>query len=527
MKAATRQVSRPTPNGDSRFAEIVAAADFDWGSERDRRWLAANIVRSQNAGRQAWADYDRLGEVHKAISRAARIAGYARLRCVEVTPDGKDGKTIETGLPAAIVEGIYAPYGGVRGLIDRFFALMKVPGDSYLIRFAEGGDYDGYHFLSSDEIQRASVDQTILAQLGQEDIKWVTLPASSYATGPGDTALTRDVAGEDMLGRVWLPGRRWVDVPDSPLAALATECEVLWGLTETMKANILSRFALAGMMAFPSEIQDVKVAGMAQSPNQDLLSFIMTAMQRNVQSLGDASVRLPILLKAKGDSIEQIKHITIDREIFANDIALRNELIERILFGLDIQVQATKGMEESNHFSSWMQSDEEVRIAVQPDLDTMCWALTRLVLHRQLADADFDPARIVQLRIAWDMSDSAARTNKQDDSRQGWDRGLVGGNAVVRAAGLSVIDDRMSEQEYIRWTGIKQENTYLTLFEGDSIADIDWEEAAKWSKTFKPGPTASDTEQQPPAAGPGVGEPGAPSPSERDRTRRETPTPSG
>ena len=136
-----------------------------------------------------------------------------------------------------------------------------------------------------------------------------------------------------------------------------------------------------------------------------------------------------------------------------------------------------------------MQSDEEVRVAVQPDLDTMCWALTRLVLHQQLTDAGMPPTRIMQLRIAWDMSESAARTNKQEDTRQAWDRGLVSGNAVIRAAGLSVTDDVMSEQEYIRWTGVKQENTYLTLYEG-GLADIDWEEAAKWSKNFKPGPTA-------------------------------------
>ena len=97
-----------------------------------------------------------------------------------------------------------------------------------------------------------------------------------------------------MLGRVWLPGRRWVDVPDSPLAALATECEVLWGLTETMKANILSRFALAGLMAFPSEIQDVKVAGMSAGPQPGPVGLPDGGDARNVANYSDASVRLPI-----------------------------------------------------------------------------------------------------------------------------------------------------------------------------------------------------------------------------------------
>ena len=473
------------------------------------------MVRSQRVGREPWRWYDRLGEVHKAISRSARIAGYARLRCVEVNPDGTDGATVTDGLPAEIVTGIYSRFGGVRGLIDRFYALMKVPGDSYLIKVRDQGEmiHDGYHFLSSDEIEKASVEESLAARAAG-GIRWITLPHTTRGTGE---ALVREVAAEDVLGRVWLPGRRWVDEPDSPLGALSTECEVLHGLTEAMRANIFSRFALAGLMFIPSEIQDVKVVGKGDAPATDILSWLMEAMSRNVANISDAKARLPILLRGKGEAGEQIRHITIDREVFETDIKLRNDLIERILFGLDIQKQATEGTDKSSHWSSWMASDEEVRIAVQPDLDTMCWALTRLVLHEQLEAAGVAPDEIMRLRVAWDMSEAAARTNKQEDTRQARDMGLAKGDSVLRVSGLSVTDDKMDDQEHIRWIGEKQQNVYLSCFTGNSYEDIDWEMAARFAK-LPPGPP-DQSETQDSTVGPGVGDPGSPNQGPSDRTK--------
>jgi hypothetical protein len=524
LRTATRHVHRPGRNGDGEaHVEVVAAADFRWTRPSDRKWLAANIARSQMTGRRPWLDYERIGEVRKAISRAARIAGYAKLRCVEVNPDGTDGKTIETGDAAEIVQGIYAPYGGVRGLVDRFFACMKVPGDSILLRYlADDGEYDGYHFASADEIQWASVGEASFANTPTDDLKWITLPAGGG--GAGSEALTRPVRGRDVLGRVWLPGRRWIDIPDSPLAALETECEVLWGLTEAMKANIYQRFILGGMMAFPSEVQTVRVAGIAQGPNQSLLEYVEQAMLRNVEDLSTAESRIPILISCQGEHIDQIKVIHVDREIFETDLRLRAELIERILFGLDIQVQATKGNEDANHFTSWVQSDEEVRIAVQPDLDTMCWALTRLVLHKQLSEErGWSDGRIMGLKIAWDMSESSTRTNRQEDARQLWDRATLGNAPMMRVSGFSPTDDQMSEAELIRWAGIKHDNAYLTLCGLDKIDDLDWEQVEKFAK-IKPGPSA-DGEGEDPSAGPGVGEPGSPSETERGRTGRTSKNP--
>lgn len=537
LRTVTRDVTRTRPIEGAplndrelaEFREIVAAAEFNWSDANDRRWLKSNILRSQWKSRQAWEDYNRIGEVHKAINRACRVGGYAKLRCVQVNPDGSDGKTIESGVAAEIVQRIYAPYGGVRGLVDRFFALMKVPGDSYLIRVRDGegeDDFDGYHFLSSHEVDKANLETFADQERDDEGLTWITLPSGSLNGQP----MTRPVEGRDMLGRVWLPGRQWVDEADSPLSALATECEVLWGLTESMKANIRNRFLLGGFMGFPTGIQNIRVPGLPQG-SRTILDYVEMSMTRAVTKLDDPKARLPILIQAKAEDLQAIVNIDFNREIFETDLTLRAELIERILFGLDIHTQATKGNEDANHFTAWVQSDEEVRIAIQPDLDTMCWALTRFVLHKELERKGWSAQRILKHRIAWDLSESAARTNKQEDTRQAHDRGLASGNSVLRAAGLSVTDDRIPDWELIRLIGQKTQNPYLALVEeGTKLEDIDWGPdgpAALFAKVAKPGPNPDSGSEEEPSAGPGTREPGSPSEGERARTRRTTRTPSG
>jgi hypothetical protein len=122
------------------------------------------------------------------------------------------------------------------------------------------------------------------------------------------------------------------------------------------------------------------------------------------------------------------------------------------------------------------------------------------------------------------MSESAVRTNRQEDTRQSYDRGLVKGDAVMRVTGFSPEDDRMGAQEYTRLVGMKTNNAYLALFDGDTYDEIDWEKAALFAKV-KTGPTddARGSDEKP-SAGPGTGDPGSPDDNERGRTDR-TPTP--
>lgn len=497
---------------DNRNHETTASMVLDLTRDDDRAYLDATTAQSRRAARVAWKWFDKIGTVHKAVSRSARIAGYAKLRCVQVNEDGTDGVEVKDGLPADIVEQMFSPYGGTRGLIDRFYSLMKVPGDSVLIRMRDPeGHHDGYHFLSTDEIDKESTDS--VSSRTTQPLRWHTMPIASVDS----SLLHRETAPADVCGRVWLPGRRYVDLPDSPLAALSTECEVLYTLTQALQGRIRSRFALAGLLFIPSEIQDVIISGRTMG-TMDVLTYLTKAMQTNVRNYETAEVMLPILLRGPGDAGEKIKWITIDRELLEADLHLRSNLIDEILFGLDIQTGATKGTGEANHWGAWAMSDEEVRIAVQPDLDIFAWAMTTLALHPQLEDAKMPFEQIMKYRVAWDVSEAAVRTNRQDDVRKAADMMATNMRTVRKVTGLTE-GNAPTEREQIEHYAHLTKNPRLMDPAFQEWGDVDWDAVSAFLNPA-PGPApGSPTGDSP--AGPGVGDPGSPGGGDRDT--KETP----
>jgi hypothetical protein len=513
---ATRKlVSRS--NGTS---DLVASTFVDLNDRLDRNYLKATTAATRAGSKRAWDWYDKIGEVQQAIRRSARIAGYADLAAYRLDDNGKPGERIQSGLAADIAATLYSPYGGVRWLVDRFYTLMKVPADSYLIRVRDPdtGKPDGYDFISADEIDDASLTAIQTDGKPSNSIKRITLPrVPGEANG---TRFTVEVRAEDFIGRIWYPGHRWVDQAESPMDALDTECEVLHLLTENMKGKLLSRFALAGILFVPSEINDVLVASPGTPGgfvNDQVTNRLIEAMLRNVQNHSDASAAMPIVLKGPGQYGEQIRHIIEDRAIDETDLKLRSELIGRILFGLDVQQHAVEGMSNVNHWTGWLASDDERRVAIQPDLEMLCFALTRLVLHAEMVKAGASMSEIESTVIWYDLTDASTNVNKNEDARQATDRGLIGPAASRRLQGIGETD-APTDDEYIRWVGVKANNPYLATWGMAAHDDIDWEEAG----VKKPGPAPASPAGDSPV-GPGVGQPGSPDNNDSDTPRSKRP----
>ncbi len=494
-----------TRNGRAPHTELTAAATpLHLRRDADLQYLNQVLSSSAAGSAEAWKWYKLLGPVHKAISRTARLAGFGWLRAAEFSPDGKIVQIAETGPAAEIVEGIYSPYGGTRGLIERYFTLMKVPADSFLIRISDSKGVDGYHFLSGDEIEKATTWNAGTEAVANRGINWITMPKSAHTE---NTLLHRHVPANDFLGRVFVPGKQFVDVPDSTLAALATECELLHDMTEALKARIRSRFAAAGILFIPDSIHKIRVAGNKMGATDDeILNYLIDAMTSNIQRHDTAVALTPILVRGQEDAGEKIRHIVLDQQIFETDIKLRAELTDRILDDLDIQRQATEGNSESSRFTVWNSGDDERRYAIQPEMESFGWACTRLILQPELAAAnEKNPGR---WGVIVDLTGLSTRTNKQEDTRQAFDRFSASGKALRDASGIDE-RDAPSELEIIRQFGVKNNDPYLATFQMAEAEKIDWTKVG----TAKAGPKSNETSD--PTAGPGVGDPG--NPNEMDK----------
>lgn len=510
-----RTNTRTGPKGD-----LTAAVEIDLAKKADQGYAKATSARSRRSSIRSWNWYDNIGEVHYAISRSARIAGYADLRCVIYDAKGGIEDVVDDGPLAEFVRGIASPFGGTRGLIERFYTLMKIPADSYLIEVVDDeGDLEGYHFMSPDEMDLDSFSRW---RRGPDIIRWITVPTSD---GEHGNSYSRNVQPEHMLGRVWTPSKRYVDETDAALVALDSECESLYKLTQTIKAKLTSRFALAGIFFVPNGISTARVSknqeNVAGQKVDDTLNYLIAAMTRNVKNWEDATAMMPILLRGNADDGEKLRHIVLDREVFETDLRLRAELIHRILQGLDQNQDTTTGTSDQSHFSAWAASDEERRVAVQPDIETMCWALTRLVLHRHMLDTgDYSVEEIMRHGISFELSRAATRSNQQEDARQLRDRGLLGEDASLELSGIDP-KAKMSGDELIRWVGQQTKNPKLMLHGIPEADDLDWEEII--NAPVPPGPVADSPADDPEAGPGGGGADGSPDSTDIDTPRTERP----
>lgn len=494
-----------------------AAQAIDITKPADARYAATVLSLSKNKSRTAWDWYDKLGEIHYAVSRSTKVAGYAELGVYKLEPNGDIGEQVTSGMAAEIAAGLYSPYGGVRGLVERFITLMKIPADSYLIKTMNGTEHDGYDFVSADELIMPDPTSLVHATPGTA-LKRLTLPGKSQWD---DSEQSETIAAAEFIGRVWRPSPRFVDLPDSPMIPLDSACELLHLLTIGLRSKLLSRLASNGIMYIPSEVNEARSAAPTGEPGEfhqnKVLNTLIEAAVYASRNPTAPEAAMPIFMSGPGIHGDQFKHIIMDQELYTTDMELRVELIHRILTGLDIQPMQVTGVHTGNHWAAWASSEDELRVSVRPDLETMCWALTRLVLWKQMQDRGQKPGMIAKHVIWFDMSKAQSHQNIAEDARQMADRILISPEATRRAAGWGE-RDAPNPIDYIRMCGIAMGDPYLATFDMPEAKKFDWEKIG----SAKTGPNA-DSQAPDSNVGPGKGQPGSPADNKSNTPKRLRP----
>lgn len=337
--------------------ELVASARVDITVPSDMAYLRSTVGWSKAKSRKPWQWYEGIGEVHYALSRGARIAGYTSLIPRKLDKLGRPGREIKRGEEAAIVRRLESPYGGVRALAERYFTLMKVPAESYLIRVREDDEVVGWDFVSADELDVASLDAARDADGALREgtvLKRITMPKSS-----GIEAMEQEIEARDFLGRIWRPSSRYVDMTDSSLLANETNCDLLDLLTKSLRAKLMNRLMSNGIWYIPSEINDVKTArtntGTGELSDNKVIDRLLRSAVYQATNPGQPEAALPAFVSGPAQFAEALRHITPALEIYEVEMKLRQELIDRILMGLDVQPQDVRGVGDSNH---WCMDDQ-------------------------------------------------------------------------------------------------------------------------------------------------------------------------
>lgn len=506
------QTETGTPT-EARSIQSFAAMPLNLSANPgDRAYVRELAGRRFGEIAAGWKWYERLGTVRAAVERSAKIAGYTKFVAQKLAPDGTVSDEIDVGGVAEAAQAFFAMNGGTRGLVERFFVLMKIPAESWLIQEEED---DGFFFLSSNELDVKDLDYEGRDDGRSDVIKWVTAPSASGRTD----AFHKLISPENFLGRVWAPGRQYFDLVNSAMPSLTTEFEILWWLTLNMRARLQNRYATAGMQYVPSEISEIAVTGVDGVVRQEgVLNYLSRAYNTNIAeaSRGEAVSVSKILLRGEGKHAENFRNLMDDTGMPETDMKLRAEMRDTILGSLDVSKAGSTENEEANHFTAWHNADEERRIAVQPDIEMMCWALTRLAYRPMLAKRGVKD--VEQYRLWFDLSDAQVKANLSEDARQARDRGLIGPKATRSMQGIKETE-KMTPVETIQWAGILTKNPRLILHGVPGADDLPWDEIMPKAQ---PGPKpGSDADPQ--EAGPGAGQPGSPDDNDTDTPRTQRP----
>lgn len=494
----------------------LAYRPIDVSKALERSYMNSIVQSAGGDAAHSWTNYRRIGEVRYAINRSAHVAGYGRPVAVEVDPTGRVVRVMDKGVEADIAASITSTYGGVRGLIERYYTLMQVPGQGFLVRLREGmdgkGAEDGYFVLSASEINKEG-DVEARAKNG-DAITWNMRRRNSTQE------FQRHIQPEDFLGRLWMPDHEYVEDSSSPMQAINLICDELNTLTEAIAGRLKSRFALAGILLIPNEINDAAISGDKPSDNKfstdKVMNYLIHVMTTNVVRHAEGLAAMPILLKGPADVLDKVKHLVMEATVADQDLKQRAELIGRILHSLDQPTGASSDGEDQSHWGMWYAGDDERRVAVTPSLARFGHALTRAVMWPQLQERNRPPGGILKYRIQFELSDGDIRANKEEAIRQVWDRAEGSGAALRRIHGLTDAD-MPDPNERVRIVGMQMKNPYLALHGLEGV-EVDWDEAAKWGG--KTGP-AADSQGDDGKAGPGSGQPGSPDRSDRDSDNRQ------
>ncbi len=430
-----RSSASTTPTTEPPNAIIASAALM-----REEPQKLPRAAGSAEWQQQAWYFYDTVGEYRFGSTWLAQCISRVKLRIVEDTPDGGEEPVTE----GPEVDALAALFGGESGqpqALAQMALHLSVPGETYVVGEVLNPD-------TADETEVWSIysNEELQPKAGRtpgsdSPIVWVL--------DQGD-GVKRDLDPETtVVIRIWRPHPRLAVEADSPSRAALPILREIEQLSKHLAASIDSRLAGAGILFVPSEItfatpvtQDGVLQGQVSEDGQavtisDVDSFIRDlteAMVTPINDRGHASAVVPIVVKAPGALLANIKHITFSTPLDEKATEQRTTNVGRLATTLDMPPEVLLGLSDSNHWSAWQIDESSIKAHVEPLVKVIVSGLTSRWLRPAVkgSGAEVNPRRRI-------VGDTSALRTRPDHSTQAvtlYDKGELSAEALRRENGF-------------------------------------------------------------------------------------------
>ena len=439
-----RVARRPITGAELASPALVAAATPVKTGNSTKK-----VAEATGWKKEAWDFYDTVGELSYVCDWLGDALSRARLIASDIADDGRPTGTTDDTTVASIVADIAGGPAGQSTMLGRLATNLTIVGEAWvaiLTRDTDLGSVEEWHILSADEMTARGSE--ILLTLGDD---------TSHVFNP-------DV---DLLTRVHIPHPRNARESAAATRSALEPLRELAGTAASIRGATRSRLAGNGILLLPQEISMPMAAPPTGDPDapglpapeqpvmedrqvtaQDVMGQLQQVMTMAIQDPSSAAAMVPIILKAPGEHLDKVRHITLESEVTEMSLRTRDSAIRRLALSLKVPPEMLLGLSQGNHWSAWAIDASAVNTHVVPMLTVICDALTDAVLRPLLARAGHkDPNAVT---IWFDVSDLANGASRTENAVAAFDRGAISAVTLRQSLGFGDDDapsDEMSDSE--------------------------------------------------------------------------------
>jgi len=376
-----------------------------------------------------WSFYRTLAEVHNPMQFKRDAAIRARFLPAQLSEPGNDPEPTDDPGALEAFEVLDGGRGRIAEAVGDCVVHLDVTGIGwpvYQVRQKAGGpDEDQLVVYGTQEVKRAT----------QGRLELVTENGTRRAD-----LWQVDQAKGDLVATIWRPSPHNRRQPDSPLRAVANECEELLALSRQVRAAAWSQLH-AGILVVPEETRmppPLAPPQPGQLPKDPFVEDMMRGLTAPISDHASTASVQPYVMFVPGEFSDRVRWIDIGRRTTPEDLALREELRTRIVIGVNLPPEMIEGLGGSKYWNAQLIDATAYRQHFDPVVLLVLDGLTRQIFQPLLRQRRVaDPERFVLWR---DISELTTSPNRVGDAVLLFDRGIIGAPPVRRVAGYDETD---------------------------------------------------------------------------------------
>lgn len=439
----------PGRGNSGRRAMTASASMVEPG---DRKAAMKARYARQGWQSEAFAYIDGVGELRYAVQTSANAVARIRMYpAIQLDPKEPPVDLSEVGtndMPASVVAAAYEdlraleePGHGLSGMQHVQSINKQVVGEYYIV----GLPYDPETGEESWTIR--SIDEIVIDTDGRMYLRDRPPGFNGYDEPPM-------LLGPDVyVARCWDQHPRFRALAWSQMRPLLESLEELLLASRMIRSTLRSRIAGSGILLVPDELELMGINPTDQdAQSSPFFEELTKAMLTPIQSEGDASEVVPMVVRGPAEILKELRHLTLDRPIDAQAMAIRGELIRRIAIGIDWPPELLLGVGDVSHWAQWYVDESTFRYHYEPQVISSARQWTQGYAQPMLMAREWDPATAEKANnVVWwyDATELLTHPDRAKDAITLHTMDVLSNEALLRAAGFDPDTDQPSESEFL------------------------------------------------------------------------------